>query len=88
VRVGLSRVYRGRIGGKVRHVDKSGGAELGVAHETLGAWRVVKASGRSSAKTERFVAPREGMIAGVGSRCSKDASVCSSVWTTAAGTAP
>ncbi len=60
----LSRVYRGRMRRQSRHVKKLEAAALGVAHETLGALRVVKAFGQEARETERFVGrSREGMIA-------------------------
>ena len=60
----LSRVYRGRMRRQSRHVKKLEAAALAVAHETLGALRVVKAFGQEARETERFVGrSREGMIA-------------------------
>jgi len=60
----LSRVYRGRMRRQSRHVKKLEAAALGVAHETLGALRVVKAFGQEARETERFVGrSRDGMIA-------------------------
>src|SRR2546426_133288 len=60
----LSRLYRGRMRRQSRHVKKLEAAALGVAHETLGALRVVKAFGQEARETERFVGrSRDGMIA-------------------------
>ena len=60
----LSRAYRGRMRRQSRHVKKLEAAALAVAHETLGALRVVKAFGQEARETERFVGrSREGMIA-------------------------
>src|SRR2546427_1974341 len=60
----LSRLYRGRMRRQSRHVKMLEAAALGVAHETLGALRVVKAFGQEARETERFVGrSREGMIA-------------------------
>ncbi len=60
----LSRVYRGRMRRQSRHVKKLEAAALAVAHETLGALRVVKAFGQEARETERFEGrSREGMIA-------------------------
>ena len=60
----LSRVYRGRMRRQSRHVKKLEAAALAVAHETLGALRVVKAFGQEARETERFEGrSREGMMA-------------------------
>jgi len=60
----LSRAYRWRMRRQSRHVKKLEAAALAVAHETLGALRVVKAFGQEPRETERFVGrSREGMVA-------------------------
>ncbi len=60
----LSRTYRGRMRRQSRQVKKLEASALGVAHETLGALRVVKAFGQEPRETERFVGrSREGMMA-------------------------
>jgi ATP-binding cassette subfamily B protein len=60
----LSRVYRVRMRTQQQHIKKLESAALGVAHETLGALRVVKAFGQEARETERFVRrSREGMTA-------------------------
>src|SRR5207245_11064710 len=54
----------GRMRRQSRHVKKLEAAALAVAHETLGALRVVKAFGQEARETERFVGrSRDGMIA-------------------------
>ena len=60
----LSRAYRGRMRRQSRHVKKLEASALAVAHETLGALRVVKAFGQEARETARFVGrSREGMMA-------------------------
>ena len=60
----LSRTYRGRMRRQSRQVKKLEASALGVAHEILGALRVVKAFGQEPRETERFVGrSREGMMA-------------------------
>ena len=60
----LSRTYRGRMRRQSRQLKKLEASALGVAHETLGALRVVKAFGQEPRETERFVGrSREGMMA-------------------------
>src|SRR5204863_6410831 len=60
----LSRTYRPRLRKQSRDVKKLESSALAVAHETLGALRVVKAFGQEARETERFVGrSREGMIA-------------------------
>ena len=60
----LSRTYRGRMRRQSRQVKKLEASALGVAHETLGALRVVKAFGQEPRETERFVGrSRDGMMA-------------------------
>src|SRR2546428_10627846 len=60
----LSRTYRGRMRRQSRQVKKLEASALGVAHETLGALRVVKAFGQERRETERFVGrSRDGMMA-------------------------
>ena len=60
----LSRAYRGRLRRQSRHVKTLEAAALAVAHETLGALRVVKAFGQETRETQRFVGrSREGMMA-------------------------
>jgi len=60
----LSRFYRSRLRRQSRQVKKLESAALALAHETLGALRVVKAFGQEQRETNRFVdRSREGMMA-------------------------
>src|SRR2546428_2677478 len=85
----LSRTYRGRMRRQSRQVKKLEASALGVAHETLGALRVVKAFGQEPRETERFVGrSREGMMARLRLALMEGRFGVLVGLTTAAGTAP